>query len=99
MTASMSLYAFGVGVANAGLYRLTLFSCTISKGTVSAALGMLTILVYTFGIELAKTLYTAGGSGLFNFFNLLSVLAWFLLMRRFIRRRATQQTTVAAPVV
>lgn len=97
MTAGMSLYAFGVGVANAGLYRLTLFSCTISKGTVSAALGMLTILVYTFGIELAKTLYTAGGSGLFNFFNLLSVLAWFLLVRRFIRRRAAQQITVAAP--
>lgn len=98
MTAGMSFYAFGVGVANAGLYRLTLFSCNISKGTVSAALGMLTILVYTFGIELAKTSYTAGGSGLFNVLNLLSVLAWFVLMRRFIRRRAAQQITAAAPV-
>ncbi|XOD70153.1 MAG: MFS transporter [Sodalis sp. (in: enterobacteria)] len=88
MTAGMSLYAFGVGIANAGLYRLTLFSCTISKGTVSAALGILTILVYTFGIELAKILYTVGGSGLFNCFNLFSVVVWFILMRRFIRRRA-----------
>ncbi len=94
MTAGMSLYAYGIGVANAGLYRLTLFSSPMSKGTVSAAVGMLTMLVYTLGIELAKTLYAQGGSGLFNLFNLLSVLGWYALVRVFIRRRASTPTTL-----
>ncbi|XBS69736.1 MFS transporter [Acerihabitans sp. KWT182] len=94
MTAGMSLYAFGIGIANAGLYRLTLFSSTMSKGTVSAAVGMLTMVVYTLGIELAKTLYEQGGSGLFNGFNLLSALGWYALVRVFIRRRAETPSVV-----
>ncbi len=36
MVAGLSLYAYGLGLANAGLYRLTLFSSPISKGAVSA---------------------------------------------------------------
>ena len=31
MTAGLSLYAFGIGLANAGLYRLTLFSSNVSR--------------------------------------------------------------------
>ncbi|WP_413727495.1 MFS transporter [Sodalis sp. RH19] len=99
MTAGMSLYAYGIGVANAGLYRLTLFSCAMSKGTVSAALGMLNIMVYTLGIELAKTLYAQGGSGLFNLFNLISVLGWYTLVRLFIRRRASTLTSIPTPAL
>ncbi|TCL05323.1 MULTISPECIES: MFS transporter [Sodalis] len=94
MTAGLSLYAFGIGIANAGLYRLTLFSSSMSKGTVSAAVGMLNMVVYTLGIELAKVLYEQGGSGLFNLFNLLSVLGWYALVRVFIRRRASTLTSL-----
>jgi DHA1 family multidrug/chloramphenicol efflux transport protein-like MFS transporter len=32
MTAGLSLYAFGIGLANAGLVRLTLFASDVSKG-------------------------------------------------------------------
>jgi DHA1 family multidrug/chloramphenicol efflux transport protein-like MFS transporter len=87
MTAGLSLYAFGIGVANAGLYRLTLFSSTMSKGTVSAAMGMISMAVFTLGIELAKVAYVEGGSGLFNLFNLISGLCWLALVTVFIRRR------------
>lgn len=87
MTAGLSLYAFGIGVANAGLYRLTLFSSSMSKGTVSAAMGMISMAVFTLGIELAKVAYVEGGSGLFNLFNLLSGLGWLGLVAVFIRRR------------
>jgi DHA1 family multidrug/chloramphenicol efflux transport protein-like MFS transporter len=87
MTAGLSFYAFGIGVANAGLYRLTLFSSTMSKGTVSAAMGMISMMVFTLGIELAKVAYVAGGSGLFNLFNLISGLCWLALVAVFIRRR------------
>lgn len=87
MTAGLSFYAFGIGVANAGLYRLTLFSSTMSKGTVSAAMGMISMAVFTLGIELAKVAYVEGGSGLFNLFNLISGLCWLALVVVFIRRR------------
>lgn len=87
MTAGLSLYAFGIGVANAGLYRLTLFSSSMSKGTVSAAMGMISMMVFTLGIELAKVAYVGGGSGLFNLFNLISGLCWLALVAVFIRRR------------
>ncbi len=46
MTAGLSIYAFGIGLANAGLVRLTLFASDMSKGTVSAAMGMLQMLIY-----------------------------------------------------
>lgn len=87
MTAGLSLYAFGIGVANAGLYRLTLFSSQMSKGTVSAAMGMISMLVFTLGIELAKVAYLSGGSGLFSVFNLISGLLWLSLVAVFIRNR------------
>ena len=38
----VGIYTFGIGLAaNAGLVRLTLFASDMSKGTVSAAMGML----------------------------------------------------------
>ncbi|MDN0113717.1 MFS transporter [Yersinia intermedia] len=87
MTAGLSLYAFGIGLANAGLVRLTLFSSDISKGTVSAAMGMISMMVFTFGIEFAKVAYLCGNSGIFNLFNLISGLLWLGLVMIFIRRQ------------
>lgn len=87
MTAGLSLYAFGIGVANAGLYRLTLFSSDMSKGTVSAAMGVISMMIFTVGIELAKVAYVEGGAGMFNMFNLVSGLAWLALVVVFLRSR------------
>ncbi|CAM3679410.1 MFS transporter [Rahnella bruchi] len=87
MTAGLSLYAFGIGVANAGLYRLTLFSSDMSKGTVSAAMGVISMMIFTLGIELAKVAYVEGGAGMFNMFNLFSGLAWLALVVVFLRSR------------
>jgi len=49
VVAGMSLYALGLGVANAVLYRMTLFSSEQSKGLVSAMLGMITIALLGLG--------------------------------------------------
>lgn len=87
MTAGLSLYAFGIGLANAGLVRLTLFASDISKGTVSAAMGMISMMVFTLGIEFAKVAYLWGNSGFFNLFNLISGLLWLALVMIFIRRQ------------
>lgn len=88
MTAGLSLYAFGIGLANAGLVRLTLFASDMSKGTVSAAMGMLQMLIFTVGIEVSKHAYQLGGNGLFSLFNLLNGVIWLGLMIYFLWDKA-----------
>jgi len=83
----LSLYAFGTGLINAGLYRLTLFASPVGKGTVAAAVGLITLAMYAGGIEVAKQLYTAWGNGAFSLWNLLAGGLWLLLLRHFLRTR------------
>lgn len=85
MTAGLSVYAFGIGLANAGLVRLTLFASEMSKGTVSAAMGMLQMLIFTVGIEVSKHAYESGGSGLFSLLNLLSGVLWLAMTVYFLK--------------
>ena len=85
MTAGLSVYAFGIGLANAGLVRLTLFASDMSKGTVSAAMGMLQMLIFTVGIEVSKHAWVGGGNGLFSLFNLACGILWLGLMMIFLR--------------
>ncbi|EOC1345462.1 MFS transporter [Cronobacter turicensis] len=85
MTAGLSIYAFGIGIANAGLVRLTLFASDISKGTVSAAMGMLQMTIFTVGIEISKHAWIGGGNALFNLFNFASGLLWLGLMVIFLK--------------
>ncbi|HDS1151345.1 TPA: multidrug transporter MdfA, partial [Pluralibacter gergoviae] len=85
MTAGLSIYAFGIGISNAGLVRLTLFASEMSKGTVSSAMGVLQMLIFTAGIEISKHAYQLGGSGLFSLFNLLSGALWLGLIIYFLK--------------
>jgi DHA1 family multidrug/chloramphenicol efflux transport protein-like MFS transporter len=95
MTAGLSLYAFGIGLANAGLVRLTLFSSDMSKGTVSAAMGMLQMLIFTVGIEVSKHAYLFGGNGLFSLLNLLGGVLWLGLMFVFLKDKSVGNRTDA----
>ncbi|WP_313739196.1 MFS transporter [Pseudomonas sp.] len=61
----LSLYAAGLGIANAVLYRLTLFSSLQSKGLVSAMLGMITIALLGLGGALLAVL--GAGASLLSF--------------------------------
>ena len=88
MTAGLSIYAFGIGLANAGLVRLTLFASDMSKGTVSAAMGMLQMLIFTVGIELCKHAWLLGGNGLFSLFNLANGLLWLGLVVVFLKDKS-----------
>ncbi|WP_413529576.1 MFS transporter [Rahnella inusitata] len=82
----LSLYAFGTGLVNAGLYRLTLFSSPTGKGTVAAALGLITIVVFAVGIEVAKQLYFTWGNGIFMLAGLVSGLSGALMITTFMKR-------------
>lgn len=93
MIVGLSFYSYGAGVVNAGLYRLTLFSSNAGKGSVAAMLGMVSITVYTIGIEVAKfSLFISGNMG-FSLVNLISGLLWFFLVAAFLRERK-QHTTI-----
>lgn len=91
MVIGISLYAYGLGVANAGLYRLTLFSSQISKGTVSAALGIINALMFTVGIELANWAYFKTTLIGFNFISLACIMIWIYFAFRFIDNHKKSQ--------
>jgi DHA1 family multidrug/chloramphenicol efflux transport protein-like MFS transporter len=65
LVAGMSVYALGLGIANAVLYRMTLFSSEQSKGLVSAMLGMITIALLGLGGALLAML--GAGDSLLSF--------------------------------
>ncbi|WP_189459439.1 MFS transporter [Jeongeupia chitinilytica] len=84
LVGGISLYAYGVGLANAALYRLTLFSSTVSKGTVAASLGMITMVFFTVGIEIVRWGYGSGGNLWFAGANLAAGIGFWLLVKRFL---------------
>lgn len=92
LTAGLSLYAYGAGMVNAGLYRLTLFSSSAGKGSVAAMLGMVSIIAFALGIELTKYGYFHGGSAWFSLINLASGLLWLVLVTAFLRERKRRST-------
>lgn len=61
----LALYAVGLGMSNAALYRLALFSSDDSKGLVSAAIGMISIAVMGVGGSLIAAI--GGGTRLESF--------------------------------
>lgn len=65
LVAGMSVYALGLGIANAVLYRMTLFSSEQSKGLVSAMLGMITIALL--GVGGALLAMMGAGASLLSF--------------------------------
>lgn len=85
LTAGLSLYGFGTGLVNAGLYRLTLFSSSEGKGSVAAMLGMVSLSLFTLGIELVKWAYFSLGTGGFSVVTLALILIWLVLVRAFLR--------------
>jgi len=84
LTAGLSLYAYGAGMVNAGLYRMTLYASNEGKGSVAAMLGMISILTLALGIELAKACYFSGGTPWFSSLNFIAGFLWFILMLLFL---------------
>lgn len=95
LIAGLSIYAFGAGLVNAALYRLTLFSSEGGKGSVAAMLGMISIAVFAAGIELAKYAYFAGGNQLFSLVNMVCGGLWLLMVVLFLAERKRRVTIQA----
>jgi MFS transporter, DHA1 family, multidrug/chloramphenicol efflux transport protein len=57
----LALYAFGIGPFYAGIFRQALFAPDSPKGTVSAAINTLFMLLMAVGVEVSKTIYIDHG--------------------------------------
>ncbi|QLG87695.1 MFS transporter [Chitinibacter bivalviorum] len=85
LIACMGFAALGMGMINAALYRLTLFSSDQNKGTVAASLGMFNMVVFASGIELLKWAYAHWGNASFVLICFVSGLIALWARREFLR--------------
>lgn len=95
ITLGLSLYAFGAGMVNAGLYRLTLYASDQGKGSIAAMLGMVSLLILAVGVELAKSSYFTLGTGGFSGLNFASGALWFGLILLFMREHRRNSRVTA----
>jgi DHA1 family multidrug/chloramphenicol efflux transport protein-like MFS transporter len=92
LVASLALYAVGLGMSNAALYRLALFASDDSKGLVSAMIGMISIAVMGLG---GSVIALNGGGTRLELFALWSAFAGLLclpLLHGFLRDADTALT-------
>ncbi len=86
LAAGLGIYAFGLGICNATLYRITLFSSPHAMGSVSAMLGMISVGIFSLGGTLLALL--GAGESLRDFIVLtaLPALAALLLIKPLLTR-------------
>ncbi|AXK40654.1 MFS transporter [Crenobacter cavernae] len=82
LMAGVSLMAFGEGLSYAVLYRFALTASDVSKGTVAATIGMLSMGVYAVGIEVFKHGYFSVGPFGYAVLSLACTFAFWRLSRR-----------------
>ncbi len=89
LSITMGIYTFGLGLGNACLYRLTLFSSDMSKGIVAAMLGMISTALLSLGC-IALSMLNAGSSlvAFSAWTSLASTLAIWPLWKLFRQREA-----------
>lgn len=82
----LSLYAIGLGMSNAALYRLALFTSEDSKGLVSAMIGMLSIAIMGGGGSLIAAVGAGNSHETFALMAGIAGLMCLLPLRLFLRR-------------
>jgi DHA1 family multidrug/chloramphenicol efflux transport protein-like MFS transporter len=91
----LGVYALGLGMSNAALYRLALFASDDSKGLVSAMIGMLSIAVMGVG---GSVIAVIGGAGSLESFALWAALGGMLCLPFLYRLLRNAFTAAVAPI-
>ncbi len=87
----LSIYAFGIGVANAGLVRLTLFASEMSSASVLGGDGDAADADF-YRRDRALSRLCARRNGLFSLFNLANGVLWVVLMVMFLKAQNASGT-------
>jgi DHA1 family multidrug/chloramphenicol efflux transport protein-like MFS transporter len=74
------VYFFGLGIATAPLTRLILFCTPVAKGTTSALMSIVTMVILAIGIEIINILYASHNNTIFGFYCAVVGIIYFLLM-------------------
>lgn len=93
----LSVYAIGLGMSNAALYRLALFSSDDSKGLVSAMVGMISIAVMGGGGSIIAALGAGDSLEAFALMAGLAGLLCLLPLRLFFRRSPSRMPSDTTP--
>lgn len=95
LMAGISLMCFGEGLSFAVLYRFALTASDISKGTVAASTGMLSMVVYAAGIEAFKHGYFRIGPAGYALLALACTLLFWRLSRRVLAGAMRERSAAA----
>ena len=91
-----SLYAFGIGMIFPTLFRFTLFSNNLPKGTVSASLNMVILTVMAVSVEIGRWLWFNGGRISFHLLAVAAGIAVVFTLAALLKRvRQHEATTLA----
>ena len=91
-----SLYAFGIGMIFPTLFRFTLFSNNLPKGTVSASLNMVILTVMAVSVEIGRWLWFNGGRISFHLLAVAAGLTVVFTLAGLLKRvRQHEATTLA----
>ncbi|WP_156566263.1 MFS transporter [Metakosakonia massiliensis] len=90
--AGTSVYSFGIGLIFSTLFRFTLFSNDLPKGTVSASLNIVILSTMAVSIEVARWLWFSGGGRLpFHLLGAAAGIAAIFCLLRLLRQVARQE--------
>ncbi|HCC5833149.1 multidrug efflux MFS transporter MdtM [Citrobacter farmeri] len=91
-----SLYAFGIGLIFPTLFRFTLFTNNLPKGTVSASLNMVILAVMAVSVEIGRGLWFNGGRIPFHLLGVIAGVAVVFTLKGLLTRVRQYQATELA---
>lgn len=91
-----SLYAFGIGMIFPTLFRFTLFSNNLLKGTVSASLNMVILTVMAVSVEIGRWLWFNGGRISFHLLAVAAGITVVFTLAGLLKRVRQHETTTLA---
>ncbi|MDD9654218.1 MFS transporter [Klebsiella pasteurii] len=92
----MAIYAFGLGICNATLYRLTLFSSEHGKGSVSAMIGMISVAIFSLGGALMAGLGAGNSLSAYIIAAIIPMLSALFIMINLFTRQKRKKTQITA---
>lgn len=81
----MTLISFGEGCSFSVLYRFSLSSSEVSKGTVAAVVGMIMMVAFFIVIEIVRVTYEAYGFAAYAIACFILIALWFTAPRKIVR--------------
>lgn len=98
LVTGLSLYAFGIGIANTTLYRMALFAPDIGTGAAAAMLGTITVLLFSCGAALFAFVRAGDAPGTFGTAAAVAAVCALMTLRLVLTQANAQSPASAASI-